>query len=373
MNEDEKYMRLALQLARKGLGKTSPNPMVGAVVVRRGEIVGKGYHHRAGGPHAEILALSQAGGKARGATLYLNLEPCDHFGRTPPCTRAILESGIKRVVAGMRDPNPLVSGKGIARLRRAGVEVSLGVLQKECEELNAAFRKYITSRTPFIILKSAMSLDGKIATRSGDSHWISGETSRGLVHRLRSMSDAVMVGIGTVLKDDPLLNVRLTGRKINRHPLRVVVDSRLRLPFHSRIVRTAREFPTVAVTTRSAPPAKIKRLAKLGVEAVVLRSDRENRVSLKALLRELGRRGVLTVLLEGGPTLHASALQEKIVDRFLIFLAPKIIGGEKAPGMIGGTGAHRMRDARPLKILSIRRLGSDLLIEGEPLHSGVRS
>ncbi len=372
MGEDETYMRLALQLARKGLGKTSPNPMVGAVVVRRGEIVGKGYHHRAGGPHAEILALSQAGEKARGATLYLNLEPCDHFGRTPPCTRAILESGIKRVVAGMKDPNPLVSGKGVARLRRAGVKIELGILHEECDALNVAFRKFITTRTPFIVLKAAMSLDGKIATRSGDSRWISSERSRELVHLLRSQYDAVVVGIGTVLKDDPLLNVRLTGKKIKRHPLRVIVDSRLRLPFHSRIVRTAREFPTLVVTTRSARAGKMKRLEELGVEVAILRRGRESQVSLKLLAKELGRRGVLTALLEGGPTLNARALQEKIVDRFLIFVAPKIIGGEKAPGMIGGTGAHRLRDAWSLEILNVRRLGPDLLIEGEPLRSRVR-
>ena len=364
MTPDEKYMRLALRLARKARGKTSPNPMVGAVVVRGKSVVGAGYHHRAGEPHAEVMALRQAGKKAKGGTLYLNLEPCDHFGRTPPCTQAILKAGIKRVVAGMKDPNPMVSGRGIKRLTRAGVRVEVGICAEDCRELNAPFSKWITTGTPFLTLKAASSLDGKAATRSGDSRWISSETSRRYVHRLRSTVDAVMVGSGTVGRDDPLLNVRLAGRKKPRHPLRVIVDSRLAIPLHSQIVRTAGDFPTLVATTPSAPPAKIALLKKAHVEVLVIGGGQDGQVHLRALMKELGRRGVLSILLEGGPTLNASALEERVVDRILLFLAPKIIGGKEAPGMIGGKGVLRVKDARRTEILKARRLGPDLVIEG---------
>ena len=364
MTIDEKFMRLALRLAKEGLGKTSPNPMVGAVVVRGNTIVGRGYHHRAGEPHAEILALRQAGKKARGATLYLNLEPCDHLGRTPPCTRAILDAGIKRVVSGMEDPNPLVSGRGIRRLRKAGVRVDLGILEKECQVLNAPFFKYITSQNPFVTLKAAASLDGKVATPSGDSRWISSEASRSHVHRLRQAMDAVMVGIGTVLKDDPLLTVRLPGEKEPHHPLRIIVDSRLRIPLDSQLVRTAGQYPTLVATTPAASSSKMQRLAKAKVEVLIIQKDAQGHVSLRGLMKELARRGVVSLLLEGGSTLNANALKEGVVDRLLLFLAPKIIGGQRAPGVIGGEGAHLIRDARPVKMLKIRRIGPDVLVEG---------
>ena len=368
MEKDEKYMRMALGLARKGRGKTSPNPMVGAVVVRGNNVVGKGYHHRAGEPHAEVLALRQAGEKARGATLYLNLEPCDHFGKTPPCTQAILQAGIKRVVAGMQDPNPRVSGRGFERLRRAGVQVDVGLLEGECRELNAPFCKCIRTRKPFVILKAAVSLDGKVATRSGDSRWISGEESRGYVHRLRSAVDAVMVGIGTVLRDDPLLNVRLANKKTTRHPLRVIVDSRLRLPLRSRIAQTASLYRTLVATTRAAPSSRIHRMKSAKLEVLTVESRKSGEVSLGALMGELGRRGILSLLLEGGPTLNATALGEKIVDRVLLFVAPKIIGGEKAPGMIGGKGVSRAKRALGMEILRVRRIGADVMIEGKPIY-----
>ena len=364
MTVDEKFMRLALRLAMKGMGKTSPNPMVGAVVVKGKTIAGRGYHHRAGEPHAEILALRQAGERARGATLYLNLEPCDHCGKTPPCTRAILQAKIKRVVAGMKDPNPLVSGRGIERLRRAGVQVQVGVLEEESRELNRTFCKFITTREPFVTLKAAATLDGKVATKSGDSRWISSEASRNYVHGLRQAMDAVMVGIGTVLKDDPLLTVRLAGGKRPAQPLRVIVDSRLRIPLNSQVVRTALHFPTLVAATREASPSKMKRLSRAKIEILIIESDAQGRVSLRALMRELGRRGVVSVLLEGGSTLNASALREGIVDRLLLFFAPKIIGGQRAPGVIGGEGALLIKDAEPVKILKIRRIGPDILIEG---------
>jgi len=360
-------MRMALGLARKGRGRTTPNPMVGAVVVRGKAAVGKGYHRRAGEPHAEVLALRQAGKKAKGATLYLNLEPCDHFGKTPPCTQAILKAGIQRVVAGMRDPNPLVSGRGFRRLKRAGVRVDVGLLEGECRELNAPFGKFISTGNPFVILKAAVSLDGKVATKSGDSRWISGGASRKYVHRLRSDVDAVMVGVGTVRRDDPLLNVRLAGRKNPRHPLRIIVDSRLRIPADSRIVRTAAEFPTLVAATPSAPLKRVDWLKKKRVEVLVVRRNRRGRVSLLALLKELGSRGIQSILLEGGPTLNASAWEEKIVDRVLLFIAPKVIGGRETSGMIGGEGVGKVKNARRVEILRVRRMGPDLLIEAKPL------
>ena len=364
MTIDEKYMRLALRLAKKGMGRTSPNPLVGAVVVKGKTIVGRGYHHRAGEPHAEVLALRQAGRKGRGATLYLNLEPCAHFGRTPPCTHAILAASIRRVVAGMKDPNPVVSGRGIRQLRRGGVTVDVGILREECRELNGPFSKFITTGKPFVTLKAAISLDGKVATRSGDSRWVSSQASRNYVHRLRQAMDAVMVGIGTVLKDDPLLTVRLPGGKKPHQPLRVVVDSRLRIPLHSQLVRTAGLYPTLIATTRAASSSRRKWLAQANVEVLILENDAQGHVGLKALMKELARRGVVSVLLEGGSTLTASAVREEVVDRLLFFLAPKIIGGERAPGVVGGEGILRLKDAKPVKILKVRRMGPDFLIEG---------
>ena len=364
MTIDEKYMRLALRLAKKGTGRTSPNPLVGAVVVKGKTIVGRGYHHRAGEPHAEVLALRQAGRKGRGATLYLNLEPCAHFGRTPPCTHAILAASIRRVVAGMKDPNPVVSGRGIRQLRRGGVTVDVGILREECRELNGPFSKFITTGKPFVTLKAAISLDGKVATRSGDSRWVSSQASRNYVHRLRQAMDAVMVGIGTVLKDDPLLTVRLPGGKKPHQPLRVVVDSRLRIPLHSQLVRTAGLYPTLIATTRAASSSRRKWLAQANVEILILENDAQGHVSLKALMKELARRSVVSVLLEGGSTLTASAVREEVVDRLLFFLAPKIIGGERAPGVVGGEGILRLKDAKPVKILKVRRMGPDFLIEG---------
>ena len=362
---DEKYMRLALRLARRGMGMTSPNPMVGAVVVRGDRIVGRGYHRRAGEPHAEVLALRGAGEKARGATLYVTLEPCNHFGKTPPCTEAVLKAGIRKVVVGMKDPNPLVSGRGIQRLRKAGIEVEVGVLGEACRELNAPFCKYITARTPFVILKGALTLDGKIATPSGDSRWVTSPESRQEVHRLRQAVDAVMVGIGTVLKDDPLLNVRLSRPNPKHQPLRIVVDSRLRIPMTSRLVQTASQYPTLIAATRAASPAKIHRLGKKKVEVWALPKNSRGKVNLGVLMKKLGERGIVSVLLEGGAQLNASALRERLVDRLLFFYAPKIAGGAKAPGVIGGEGVRRMRDAAQVELVRIRRIGPDLLVEAK--------
>jgi len=358
-------MRLALRLARRGTGTTNPNPMVGAVVVRGDRIVGRGYHRRAGEPHAEVLALREAGGEARGATLYVTLEPCNHFGKTPPCTEAVLKAGIRKVVVGMKDPNPLVSGRGIRRLRKAGIEVEVGALGEACRELNAPFCKYMTARTPFVILKGALTLDGKIATPSGDSRWVTSPESRQEVHRLRQTVDAVMVGIGTVLKDDPLLNVRLSRPNPKRQPLRIVVDSRLRIPLTSRLVQTASQYPTLIAATRAASPSKTRRLEKEKVEVWALPKNSRGKVNLGVLMKKLGERGIVSVLLEGGAQLNASALKERLVDRLLFFYAPKIAGGAKAPGAIGGEGVRHMRDAAPVELVRIRRIGPDLLVEAK--------
>jgi diaminohydroxyphosphoribosylaminopyrimidine deaminase/5-amino-6-(5-phosphoribosylamino)uracil reductase len=275
-----------------------------------------------------------------------------------------LHAGIRRVVAGMKDPNPLVAGKGIRRLRRAGVHVDVGILEAECRELNVPFCTYITMRRPFVMLKAACSLDGKIATHSGDSRWVSSEESRKYVHRLRMDTDAVMVGSGTVLKDDPLLTVRRPGAKISRQPLRIVVDSRLRIPLSCQLVRTAGRYRTLVATTTKASPAKIRKLKKANVEVWTGKTDRRGRVRLSALAEELGRRGILSLLLEGGATLNAGAIRESIVDRILVFFAPKVVGGRKAPGFLGGEGVSRMRDADPIKILKTGRMGPDIVVEG---------
>ena len=334
------------------------------MVVRGGRIVGEGYHHRAGEPHAEVLALRMAGEKARGATLYLNLEPCNHFGRTPPCTEAVLKAGVKRVVIGMKDPNPIVAGRGIQRLRRAGVEADVGTLKEACLELNAPFCKYIIRGKPYVTLKAALTLDGKTATRSGDSRWISSEASRNYVHSLRQNADAVLVGIGTVLRDDPLLTARPRGKEVPKQPMRVVVDSRLRIPLRSQLIVTACRYPTLIATTAKSSPFKVRQLEEKKAKVWILPKDPRGKVSLEALMRRLGRQGIVSLLLEGGADLNASALKGRLVDRLLFFLAPKIVGGKKAPGVIGGEGVSRIREAMPVERLKVRRIGLDLVIEG---------
>ena len=364
---DEEVMALAIRLARRADGRTNPNPRVGAVVVRGGRIVGKGYHHRAGSPHAEVLALREAGRQARGSTLYVTLEPCVHQGRTGPCTEEILNAGVKRVVVGMRDPNPRVSGKGVARLRRKGVAVAVGVRSEACRRLNEDYVKLVTSGLPFIVWKAAASIDGKLATRSGESRWITGEPSRSLVHRLRATSNAVVVGAGTVLADDPLLTSRI-GRGPTRNPLRVVVDSRLRIPVKARVCQVDSSTRTLVATTKAAPARKIRELERRGVEVLVL-PVRQGRVNLFDLLQVLGKRGIMNVLVEGGPELAASFLRERLIDKVCIFLAPKLIGGEEAPGPLGGPGILRIGQAVPVREMSVRRIGEDLLIEGYPVYS----
>ncbi|HLB05824.1 MAG TPA: bifunctional diaminohydroxyphosphoribosylaminopyrimidine deaminase/5-amino-6-(5-phosphoribosylamino)uracil reductase RibD [Thermodesulfobacteriota bacterium] len=357
MNIDEIYMRMALSLAKKGIGGASPNPMVGAVVVKNGKIVGKGYHKRYGEAHAEVNALNDAGPKAKGATLYLNLEPCCHFGKTPPCTDSVIKARIKRVVAGMTDPNPKVSGKGFDILKKAGIEVSAGILEEECRSLNEGFIKRIKTGRPFVILKIAASLDGKTATRNKESKWITSEASRRSVHRLRGRVDAIMTGIGTVVADDPLLTPRV-GR-IKKAPLRVVVDSLLKVPDSAKVV----DRGTLFVATERAPDNKVRLLESSGAKVIRFPS-KDGKVDLTALMSFLGMKGINTVMVESGPELSASLLMAGLVDKVLFFYAPKIIGGTEAPGMVGGDGIERLSDAINLRDIRIKRFGEDIMIEG---------
>jgi len=317
-------MRRALELAMRGRGRTSPNPMVGAVLAKDGTIVGEGYHARVGGPHAEIVALDAAAEGARGATLYVTLEPCCHMGRTPPCTEAILRSGVAKVIAAVEDPNPAVCGQGIARLRDAGVAVEVGLCDAEARALNAAFFTWVTLGRPLGILKAGMSLDGKIATRTGDARWITGEPARRRAHQMRAEADAILIGVETALRDDPLLTAREAPAP--RQPLRIVADSQARLPLRQQLARTACEVPTVVATTPGAPGDRVAALQAAGVEVLVVDGPGP-RLDLKALAGALAKRDITSVLIEGGGTLHAAALEAGIVDRVALFVAPSSWGG----------------------------------------------
>jgi diaminohydroxyphosphoribosylaminopyrimidine deaminase/5-amino-6-(5-phosphoribosylamino)uracil reductase len=358
--QDAFWMRRALELAWLGRGRTSPNPMVGAVVVRDGQVVGCGYHRAAGCPHAEAEALARAGELARGATLYVNLEPCAHHGRTPPCTEAILASGVRRVVVAMEDPDERVRGLGIRRLREAGVEVTAGVLEAEARRLNAAYVKHRTAGLPWVTAKWAMSADGRIATRTGEARWITGPQAREFAHQLRDQHDAVLVGRSTALRDDPALTCRIPG---GRDPLRVVVDSTLQLPPEARMLREG-SSPVVVATTPRADPARLHRLARAGAEVWVCEPE-SGRVSLRDLLRRLADRGVLSVLAEGGSALHASLLEAGLVDRVVALVAPVVVGGAAAPGPVGGLGVDRLVRALRLENVTVRRLGVDVCVEAD--------
>ncbi len=363
---DLSWMRRAVQLARRGF--PAPNPHVGAVVVAAGEKVGEGFHPYAGAPHAEVIALQQAGKRARGATLYLTLEPCCHYGRTPPCTHAILQAGIQRVVVAMLDPNPKVAGQGIAQLRSAGVQVELLArdhpqvqpLLTRLEELNRAFLHYHRTGRPLITLKCAMSLDGKIATRTGDSKWITGERARRFAHRLRAEHGCVLVGVNTVLKDDPLLTARLRG--VKNQPLRVVLDSRLRTPADARVVKQA-AAPTLLFCTEPMP-SHAALLQAPHVEIVALPPDTDGRVPVSKVVAHLAQRGIVGILVEGGGEVIASFLRAGLADRVAFFYAPMLIGGREAPTPVEGEGAAQMADAIKLAQLRCRRLGTDWLLEG---------
>lgn len=359
-SQHQDHMQRALELARKGLGRTAPNPPVGAVIVKDARIVGEGFHPGAGMPHAEIFALRQAGSAARGASIYVTLEPCSHFGRTPPCIAALIEAGIARVFVGVIDPDPRVSGSGIAALRESGITVDIGVCGSQCERLIAGFSKNLIDSRPFTIYKAAMTVDGHTATATGDSRWISGDPSRKRVHQLRNQVDAIMVGIETVLFDDPLLNVRLPQKDI-RDPLRVVVDSRLRMPLTSRMLRQQSTAPTL-IATACTDQQRIEQLTQIGAKVIVLPLE-SGRVSLRALWQELGRRQVQQLLLEGGNTLAGAALQEGLIDQLLVFVAPRIVGGgSSAAGLFAGQGYQVMADARSLTDVSYEQVGEDMMI-----------
>ncbi len=361
-NLDEKFMQLALRLAAKGKGTTSPNPRVGALVVRNGRVVGRGWHRRAGEPHAEVIALDQASKAATGATLYVTLEPCSTWGRTPPCTEKIIASGVKRVVAAATDPWPAHRGRGFRILRRKGIEVACGVLQAEAEKLNEGFNKFVATGLPFVTVKAALSLDGKIATSAGESKWISNELSRRHAHRMRDKTDAIMVGIGTVKCDDPSLTVRGKFARIHS-PWKIVVDSKASIGLNCKLLSGESARTTIIATTRRAPQAKLEAIRSSGAEVLLCR-EKEGKVDLRGLMRKLATRGILYVLLEGGSRLITSALEASIVDKVAFFYAPKIIGGVKAPSVVVGKGASDLEKAIRLTKVAVRRFGSDTLIEG---------
>ncbi len=360
------WMRLALNEASRGLGQTSPNPAVGAVLTRKGARVATGYHRKAGTAHAEIVAIQAAGPRARGADLYTTLEPCNHYGRTPPCTEAIIQAGVRRVICATEDPNPLVNGGGIARLRSAGIEVLVGVLKEEAEWLNRAFFKVVRTGMPWVTLKAAVSLDGKIATAAGKAGWISGKQSRERVHQLRHQVDAVLVGANTVRLDNPRLTARLP-RKRGRNPVRVVLDSGLRLPERLRVFTSAPNPRTVVATLEPADARKASRLSKRGVEVWTLRPDAGG-VDLRDLLRRLAAGGLLHVLAEGGAALHRSLLSQGLADEIMLFVAPMIVGADGL-SWVGPLGVRELSDAVRTTQLTCEQSGDDLLIQTRPVAS----
>lgn len=354
--EERKYMERAIELARKGAGWTNPNPMVGAVIVKDGRIIGEGYHEKCGELHAERNAIAHLTESAEGATIYVTLEPCCHYGKTPPCTEAIIENKMAKVVIGSRDPNPLVAGKGARILREAGIEVVEDFMREECDEVNPVFFHYITKRRPYVVMKYAMTADGKIATKTGASKWITGETSRSLVQIMRHKYMGIMVGIGTVLADDPMLNVRVPGLK---SPTRIICDSNLRIPLDSNIVKTAKDIRTIVVCANISE--KKFALEEAGI-TVVQCSDENDRIDLKNLMILLGTMGIDSILLEGGGTLNYSALRAGIVNEVQMFIAPKIFGGTDAKSPVEGLGVELPAEGTMMKYKSMSNIGDDVLI-----------
>ena len=371
-NLDKQYMLRAIELAKRARGFTNPNPMVGAVIVKDGRIIGEGYHERCGELHAERNAIASLQESAKGATIYVTLEPCCHYGKTPPCTEAIIENEISRVVIGSRDPNPLVAGKGAAILREHGIEVTEDCLREECDELNPVFFHYISTRMPYVVMKYAMTMDGKIATKTGASKWISGDTSREYVHHMRHNYMAIMAGIGTVLADDPMLNVRLIGLK---SPVRVICDSKLSIPLDSNIVKTAKEYRTIIAFAKRDYDKEAK-LLELGLELEYVPSNTEdttgnngqndkttviqNQVDIRMLLKRLGELSIDSVLVEGGGTLNDSLIREKLVNRVDVFIAPKIFGSKDAKSPVEGIGIEAVNDAAYFRLKSVEQSGEDV-------------
>lgn len=375
----EEYMRMAIELAKKGCGRVNPNPMVGAVIVKDGNVIGSGYHTRYGRMHAEREAFASLKnpGDAEGADLYVTLEPCCHRGKQPPCTEAIVEHGIKRVFIGSSDPNPLVAGKGIAMLREHGVQVTEQVLKEECDALNEVFFHYIQSKRPYVVMKYAMTMDGKIATVSGKSRWITGEIARRHVHEDRNRYMAIMVGIQTVLKDDPMLNCRLEN---GRDPVRIVCDSHLRIPENSRLVQSAGEIPLWIAAVRPdntellrekqlmEHQIRAERLERAGCRILYTDADARGHVNLIQLMDLLGKEGIDSILLEGGAGIHESSLQCRIVNKVQVYIAPKLFGGRDAASPVGGQGVDEPDQAWILSEPVITKLGADLLLESEVIY-----
>ena len=365
MTEKENYMKRAIELARKGEGWTNPNPLVGAVIVKDGNVIGEGWHHKYGELHAEREALKDClarGNDPAGADIFVTLEPCCHFGKQPPCTQALVEAGIKRVFVGSRDPNPLVHGKGNAFLRENGIEVTEDFLREECDALNPIFFHYITTKMPYVALKYAMTADGKIATKTGASKWITGEAARAYVHELRNRYAAILCGIGTVLADDPMLNCRLEG---GNNPLRIICDSHLSITPDCKIVQSAKEIPTIIVCDDEADFAKRNSLEQAGLEVLSLPSGKTGKIDLSELMKVLGERKIDSVLIEGGGQINFSALEAGIVNRIYAFIAPKLFGGCGAKSPVGGEGIAGVEEAFKFGLSKISRLGDDILLEYE--------
>lgn len=360
LSYDEKYMRLAMQLAGNAIGRTSPNPLVGAVIVKDNRVVGCGWHRKAGTPHAEVHALNQAGELAQGADVYVTLEPCAHYGKTPPCAKALVEAKVKNVYGGLLDVNPKVAGKGFKILEDAGIHVEYGFLQDELRKQNEVFFKWIEHKKPFVVLKAAMTLDGKIATATGQSKWITNETSRAYGYKLRDIYDGIMVGINTVIEDNPMLTARVDGGK---NPIRIVVDSSLKIDINANVVQD-KSAKTIVATTDKADKDKILKLQAQNVDVIVVDKDENDKVDIEKLLNILGQQNICSILVEGGATLSGSFVAKKLVDKVYFFIAPKIIGGKEAKTPVAGTGILNLQEALTLKDIQIEKLEEDILIIG---------
>lgn len=360
LSYDEKYMRLAMQLAGNAIGRTSPNPLVGAVIVKDNRVVGCGWHRKAGTPHAEVHALNQAGELAQGADVYVTLEPCAHYGKTPPCAKALVEAKVKNVYGGLLDVNPKVAGKGFKILEDAGIHVEYGFLQDELRKQNEVFFKWIEHKKPFVVLKAAMTLDGKIATATGQSKWITNETSRAYGYKLRDIYDGIMVGINTVIEDNPMLTARVDGGK---NPIRIVVDSSLKIDINANVVQD-KSAKTIIATTDKADKDKILKLQAQDVDVIVVDKDKNDKVDIEKLLDILGQQNICSILVEGGATLSGSFVAKKLVDKVYFFIAPKIVGGKEAKTPVAGTGILNLQEALALKDIQVEKLDEDVLIIG---------
>lgn len=362
-NKDYQYMQRAFELAKKGVGRVNPNPLVGAVIVKDDKIIGEGYHEFYGGPHAEVNAFRTATESVEGATMYVTLEPCSHYGKTPPCAETIIKNKIGRVVIGMLDPNPLVAGRGVKLIEENGIQADFGYLCEELNELNKVFLKFIQTKKPYVVMKSAMTLDGKIASRTGDSRWVSNAKSRERVHELRNELASIMVGVDTVIADDPILTTRLENKE-GRNPIRIVVDSKGRIPLSSNILKTSEQAKTIVAVTDKADQDKLNEIENLGNQVVKVETH-DDRVDLQDLMKKLGEEGIDGILLEGGSTLNFSALNAGIVDEVMAFIAPKIIGGSNAKSPVGGKGIEKMKNAIELDDVKFDQFDNDLLIRGK--------